>query len=135
MLKILLFLNNYLHDFFAALLLVSGVAAYLFYRTLPQNPHKETAEYFIKVYQKILRLGWTSFFLTVFLGIPRTLSYQTIEWSKDMGSSQIALLVMKHAVLFFIVASGMFSWMKLNKKVKQLRNEVQEEKIEQFVRH
>lgn len=127
-LETILFLNNYLHDFFAALLLVSGVAAYLFYKTLPQNPHRETVQYFINVYQKILRLGWTSFFLTVFLGIPRTLSYKTVEWSKDMGSSQIVLLIVKHAILFIMVAFGISLWIKLHRKIKQL-----EAKSEPFV--
>lgn len=116
----ILFISNYLHDFFAALLLVSALSTALFYRTLPREPEKETLRYFLSVYGKLVKLGWISLAFTLILGVPRMLSYKALEWSEKMGASQIPLLIGKHILLFLVVGSGLFFWHKLHKKVKAL---------------
>lgn len=121
-LNMILFVSNYLHDFFAALLLVSAISTALFYRMLPLNPDKETLHYFLNVYNRLVKLGWISLAFTLLLGVPRMLSYRTIEWSEKMGPSQIPLLIAKHILLFLVVGSGIFFWFKLHKKVKALPN-------------
>ena len=135
MIKLFLFLNNYLHDFFAALLLVSSFSTLFFYKKLPENPHKQTLDYFLQVYKKLVRLGWISLIFTILLGIPRMLSYKSMEWSGSLGNKQIPLLAAKHILLFSVVGTGIFFWMRVHKKVKQLqdiRGEVKPVEEEKF---
>ncbi len=119
-LNMILFISNYLHDFFAALLLVSALSTALFFRMLPRDPEKETLRYFLRVYNKLVKLGWASLIFTLLFGIPRMLSYRAVEWSEKMGPSQIALLAEKHILLFLIVGSGILFWHKLHSKVRLL---------------
>lgn len=133
--ELLLFFNNYLHDFCAALLLVSALSTLFFYKKLPENPQKQTLDYFLQVYRKLVRLGWISLIFTILLGIPRTLSYKSMEWSVSLGNKQIPLLAAKHILLFSVVGTGMFFWMRLHSKVKLLQrihNGWQRELYEKF---
>lgn len=54
----------------------------------------------------------------VVFGIFRALAYKSYEWNAAAGDSQITLLIVKHIILSFVFAAGLYYYLQAGKLVK-----------------
>ena len=118
---ILLMTLNYSHDIATALLAVSGVAMWLLSKNYPSDASKAAERYFVAAYRSVTRIAKDSLYYIVIIGIPRVVFYMQYEWSDLAGDMQIVAVVIKHIVMFLLVGSGIYFWIKLGRQVKQLQ--------------
>ena len=111
---------NYSHDIATALLAASGAALWLLSRNYPADASPATERYFAGTYRSITRMAKDSLAYILIAGIPRVVFYMRYEWSDLAGDLQIVAVVIKHIVMFLIVGAGIFFWIKLGRKVKEL---------------
>lgn len=109
----LIILNNWLHDFAAAILLVSLVFIYIFQKKY--FPLKIAR----LVYSKIKPLIISSWIFIIAGGVVRTITYSKFEWAEAAGRGQVAALAIKHVILFVIVIAGIYFQLKLKKLFKR----------------
>ena len=122
-LGIIILMNNYFHDVATAMLLASGFIMWIFLKQYDSvSKHTETGEFFFKLYTSITKLAKFSLAWIIIGGIPRTIYYTEFEWANAAGKNQIPALVVKHILFFIIVGTGAHLWLKLNKRVKELKH-------------
>lgn len=122
-LGVAIMMNNYFHDVATALLLASGLIMWILVRRYDERPNNnETAEYLIRIYKSVTRIAVFSLVWIVIGGIPRTLAYKEFEWANAAGKDQIPALIVKHVLAFIFVGCGAYIWIRLSKKIKQLKS-------------
>ncbi len=115
-------MNNYFHDVATALLLASGYVIWIIVRRYDDSSKtKETTEYFLKIYGNAVKLAKYSLIWIVLGGIPRTIFYAEFEWANAAGKGQIAALIVKHILVFTFVGLGAHIWIRVNRRVKEIR--------------
>jgi hypothetical protein len=143
-LGVLIMMNNYFHDVATALLLASGVAIWVMFRKYEDHNTPEVKEYFLRIYRGITHLAQFSLAWIILGGIPRTIFYKDFEWAnavgknqvpaiprtifyKDfewanaVGKNQVPALIVKHILAFIIVGTGAYVWLKLSKRMKNIK--------------
>jgi uncharacterized membrane protein len=121
-LGVFIMMNNYFHDVATALLLASGVVIWVIVKRYNSTAKtQETTEYFLKIYRGITRLAWFSLVWIILGGIPRTIFYKDFEWANAVGKDQVPALVIKHILAFIFVGSGAYMWLKISKKIKEIK--------------
>jgi hypothetical protein len=119
---ILIMMNNYFHDVATALLLAGGYVIWVIVKRYDASAKtRETTEYFLSIYGKAVKLAKIALIWIVLGGIPRTIFYAEFEWANAAGKGQIAALIVKHILAFAFVGTGAHIWIRVNKKVKQIR--------------
>jgi hypothetical protein len=118
---IMLMMNNYFHDVATALLLASGVAMWVIYKRFGDSDNPEVRDYFLRLYRSITFLARFSLAWIIIGGIPRTYFYKEFEWAQYAGKGQIPALIVKHVLAFTFVGSGVYVWLKIRSKVKDIR--------------
>lgn len=118
---ILLMTINYSHDIATALLAASGAAMWLLSKYYPANASPVAEQYFISVYGSITRIAKDSLYYILLAGVPRVIFYMRYEWSDLAGDLQILAVVIKHIVMFLLVGTGVYFWLKLGRRVQDLR--------------
>ncbi len=118
---VILMMNNYFHDVATALLLASGIAMWVIYKKLGNSDKPEVRDYFLKLYSSISFLARFSLAWIILGGIPRTIFYKEFEWSHFAGKSQIPALIIKHILVFIFVGTGAYIWLKIRRKVKEIK--------------
>lgn len=121
MLKIAIMMNNYFHDLATALWLTSGVTVYYLAKTAETTGSREAIRYFSDSYKRLTTLGRVAFIWILAAGVVRILNFESFEWPEAMGKNIVVALVIKHIIMFTAVGLGMYAWLKLNRKVKELR--------------
>lgn len=114
---VLVLLNNFLHDFFAAGWLFTTIILWTVLRT--KNSIDKNSITAIKVIKTSLTLMRFSLAGIIIFGIFRALAYRQYEWSSKAGQSQITLLIVKHIILLAFVVLGVMVYLKAKKTVKQ----------------
>ena len=118
---VLLMTINYSHDIATALLAVSGAALWLLARHYPAHATPAVERYFIRLYQGCTRIAKDSLYYIVLAGIPRVVFYMRYEWSDLAGDLQVVAVVIKHIVMFLLVGTGIYYWIKLGRQIKALQ--------------
>jgi hypothetical protein len=118
---VLLMMNNYFHDVATALLLASGIAIWVIYKKFGDSDNPEVRDYFLRLYDSFTLLARFSLAWIILGGIPRTIFYTEFEWSHFAGKSQIPALIIKHILAFIFVGTGACIWLKIRKKVKEIK--------------
>lgn len=118
---VILMMNNYFHDVATALLLASGVAMWVIYRKFDDSDNPEMRRYFVRMYRSITFLARFSLVWIILAGIPRTIYYREFEWSQYAGRNQIPALIVKHVLAFTCVAAGAYVWVKLSRKMREIK--------------
>lgn len=118
---IVLITINYSHDIATALLAASGAAMWLLWQKYPASATPATERYFINAYNGITRMAKDSLYYILIAGVPRVIFYMRYEWSDLAGRLQIVAVIIKHIVMFLIVGTGIFSWIRLGRRVKELK--------------
>lgn len=112
---------NYSHDIATALLAVSGASLWMLSRHLPADATPATERFFIGAYRGITRIAKDSLYWILLAGVPRVVFYMQYEWSDLAGDLQIVAVVIKHIVMFLLVGTGAYYWIKLGKEVRALQ--------------
>ncbi len=121
-LGVVIMMNNYFHDVATALLLASGYVTWVIVRRYDDSSKtKETTEYFLKIYGNAVKLAKYSLIWIVLGGIPRTIFYAEFEWANAAGKGQITALIVKHILAFTFVGLGAHIWIRVNRRVKEIR--------------
>ena len=124
---ILIMLNNYFHDVATALLAASGIVVWVIVKRYYSSPmDRETTYYFLEIYRSTTKLARFSLAWIILGGIPRTIFYMDFEWSNAAGKNQVPALIVKHILAFIFVGTGVYLWLKINRKVKRLKEEAGE---------
>ena len=127
---IALMMNNYLHDVATALLAASAVALWAMlrrYDAVPRGP--DAARLFLELHRAMARLARISLAWIVLGGIPRTIWYGDFEWANAAGRGQLAALAVKHVVAFAFVAGGATLWVKLRRRVTEVRATLEQQNL------
>lgn len=117
-LGLFIMMNNYFHDVATALLAASGVALWVMMKRYEDGSGEEATQYFLSIYKGMTRLARFSLYWILLGGVPRTIFYRDFEWSNAVGHGQIPALIVKHILAFAFVGTGVYVWIKLNRKVK-----------------
>lgn len=120
-LGVFIMMNNYFHDVATALLLASGIAMHIIVKRLGNSKEDAVINYFLKIYGSITRLAKFSLVWILLGGIPRTIFYTKFEWANAAGKGQIPALIIKHVLVFIFVFTGANMWIKLNRKVEEIK--------------
>lgn len=118
---VMLMTINYSHDIATALLAASGAALWLLSRNYPADAAPETERYFASTYRSVSRVAKASLVYILIAGVPRVVFYMRYEWSDLAGNLQIAAVVIKHIVMFLVVGTGIYFWVRLGRKVRELK--------------
>lgn len=121
-LGVFIMLNNYFHDVATALLAASGITMWIIVGRYGNNTNPDVTDYFLRIYKSITRLAKFSLYWILIGGIPRTIAYRDFEWANAVGKSQIPALIVKHILAFIFVGTGVYLWIRLNKRVKIIRS-------------
>jgi hypothetical protein len=117
---ILLMLNNYVHDVATGLLLISGLWIGWSARSLGDEPHPTVVEAFRKTYGRCVRFVISSIVAIIATGVVRTLNFMRFEWQPALGDSLVPVLVVKHILIFTLLGAGIYVWVQLRRRVRQL---------------
>jgi heme/copper-type cytochrome/quinol oxidase subunit 3 len=123
-LGIAIMMNNYFHDVATALLLASGVVMLIIVKKMERSADDSVKKYFLKIYTGVTRLAKFSLLWILIGGIPRTLAYKEFEWANAAGKGQVTALIIKHILAFIFVGGGAVLWLKLHKRVREIRESV-----------
>lgn len=118
---VLIMMNNYFHDVATALLLASGFTMWIIVKKLGNRTEEQVAQYFLDVYHGVTRLAKFSLIWILVGGIPRTLFYKEFEWANAVGKQQVPALIVKHILAFLCVGTGVYLWIKLSRRVKEIK--------------
>jgi len=113
---------NYSHDIATALLATSGAALWMLSRHYPSAVEPGAEAFFVRVHYGLTRLAKYSLIWVLLAGVPRIAVYRTYDWADSAGDLQIVVIALKHAVMFLLVGAGLFYWVKLGRKAKELRS-------------
>jgi hypothetical protein len=125
-LGIFLMMNNYFHDVATALLLASGIALWIIMKRLGNNTDEAVQRYFLELYRSMTKLAKFALVWIVAGGIPRTIFYTRFEWANAAGKGQVPALMVKHIMVFSLVAAGAYLWLKIGRAVKAIQARLRE---------
>ena len=120
MIPILVMLNNYLHDFATAMVVVTSYAMFLMVR-YAEKEGADVKRMVLRLYPKMLHLAAGSFIFLLFAGVIRTFTFREYEWLEAAGKGQVYVLVIKHILLFSLFGYGLYLWIRVHKRVKRMR--------------
>lgn len=119
-------MNNYLHDVATALLAASGVSLWVIIRRFGQSEERAVKEYFLSIHKGMTRIARFALIWILVGGVPRTIFYRSFEWANAVDHAQIPALIVKHILAFAFVGTGVYLWLRLNKKVKAVEQSLKE---------
>ena len=119
-LGIALMLNNYVHDVATGLVLLSALWLGWSAKDLGPAPSGETLAVFRSSYHRCLRFVWASIGVIVATGIVRTVYFMRFEWLPAIGRGLVPVLILKHVLIFSMLAAGAFAWIHLRRRLAVL---------------
>lgn len=119
-LGILVVLNNYVHDVATGLLLISALWLGWSARDLGPSPSSETLAVFRRGYRRCVRFVWGSILVIVATGVVRTVHFEDFEWTPALGRGLVPVLVLKHVLIFAMLALGLWAWVRLRRRLDRL---------------
>ena len=113
--------NNYLHDVATGLMLVSFGAIWYISRGFDPSAGRRTTLMYLALYDTVTRLAKVSLVWILLGGVPRTIYYSRLEWAPSAGDTQIAVLIVKHVLVFYMVGAGIYYWRKFGRQARKAR--------------
>jgi large-conductance mechanosensitive channel len=114
--------NNYFHDLATALLVCSAIVIFIVLREA-EKQGGDAMHFFLSIYPKLTKIARYSLVWIIVGGAIRAAFYRQYEWSDAAARNQIAYLFVKHAIIFTTVSIGIYLWIKLSKKVRNLKEQ------------
>ena len=113
-------LSNYVHDVATGLLLLSAFWLAWSSRDLGDSPSEETIAVFRSSYRRCKRFVFGSIGVIVATGVVRVLFFMEFEWFPALGRCLIPILVLKHVLIFSMLAAGAYAWYHLRRRLRSL---------------
>ena len=120
-LGLVIMMNNYFHDVATALLISSAAALWVMLRRADVDDGPGGTRVLLRLYASMSRLARFSLAWIILAGIPRVIFFMDFEWANAVGKLQVPALVLKHVVISVLVAAGVWFWVKLRRRVAELR--------------
>jgi hypothetical protein len=124
MVGILVMLNNYLHDFATALVVVSTCGMLLLIRYSEGRGGKDLKKMLVELYPKMVHLAGGAVVFVFVAGIVRAFTYKEFEWYSAVASGQVTALMIKHVILFTLFAYGIYIWVAVHKRIMKIKKEL-----------
>lgn len=121
MISVLVMLNNYFHDFATALVVVSTLGMLLLVRFAEKSGGSESKEMVLAIYPRMVHLAGGSVIFLFFAGVVRAFTFDDFEWNSAVEHGQVAALMVKHVLLLGLFAYGVYLWITVYRRVKELR--------------
>jgi putative copper export protein len=112
-------LNNFVHDLAAAVWFCGTVLAYIAVREGMRQGAPETGAFASGIALKMCRVANVVLGVVIAGGIVRALAYTRYEWAEAAGRGQVRLLLLKHVLLFCIVALGAYLQVRLRRDIRR----------------
>lgn len=116
--KVIIIMNNYLHDVATAMLLSSALIMWLLGRKAAADG-PEAVRWFASSYRVLTRVAQFSIAWIVVGGIPRTIWFEQVEWNMADPSNKYLFLALmiKHAAMWVAVGIGVVLWTRMRKLI------------------
>ena len=104
------------------MLMASGIVMWFIIR---QHEKKKTLESTASMLSGIMRMSKILVILLVWIAagsIPRMLTFRSFEWTNAANQHNMEGLIARHVATFVIVMSGTYMWIKISRKLKQIKN-------------
>lgn len=124
MISVLVMLNNYFHDFATALVVVTTFGMMCLIKRVEATGSRDSKELVVNLYPRMVHLAGGSVVFVFFAGIIRSFTYKQYEWHDAVASGQVTALIIKHIVLTFLFAYGIYLWLRVYRKIKSFREEL-----------
>lgn len=121
---IAIMMNNYFHDVATALLMTSGFVMWVIVRKMEKSTDEQVIRYFLRIYGSVTRFARFSLLWILIGGVPRVLAYKQFEWANALGKSQVPALIVKHILAFLFVGLGVYLWVRLSRRVKEIKQSI-----------
>lgn len=121
---VLIMMNNYFHDVATAMLAASGAALWVMVKKYEGQEDEAVTRYFLSIYTRMTKVARFSLYWILIGGVPRTLAYRSFEWANAVEHVQIPALIVKHIIVFSLVGAGVYLWLKVNRRVKAIREKM-----------
>lgn len=118
---VLIMVVNYSHEIATAFLAVSVLAMWDLSRRCPDSGDEDLELYCIRVYKRITKMAQYALCWILLASLPRTMYYAEYEAFNAAGDLQILVISIMHGVMIGLLASGVYYWLRLAKKVKALK--------------
>ena len=115
--RILIILNNYLHDVATAVLLSSAVILYVLGRQAKSGGVGER-QALARAYGTLTKFAWGALAWIIVGGIPRTIFFPTYEFIPATVKGIVLDLVIKHVLLVTGVIAGGIMWIRIGKRMR-----------------
>lgn len=113
--KLLVIINNYSHDFSAGLLLSSAVTLFLLRKELID---KETPVYLKKkIFSILSKVAFVSLVWIIIAGGIRTYYYKSFELNQSIAKGEVEMLLFKHLIFFIMTFTGIYFWVRLKRSI------------------
>jgi len=119
-LPIIIMLNNYLHDLATALLFTSGFVLMCLYKWIINKDSKPYLDIYVKLFHVLTKLGLASLVWIFLGGIPRVIFFSKYEWWNAVSKGIILALTIKHIIMFLLVGTGIYLWIRLRKQLQKI---------------
>jgi len=120
-LGVAIMMNNYFHDMATGLLVGSGFVLHVIISIQASMNTAESALFFLKTNQRMVKLFKFALWWVILGGIPRTIFYTSFEWANAADKLQVPALAVKHVMMFAAVVWGVTAWRRMQKKVELLK--------------
>ena len=117
---VLIMVVNYSHEIATAFLAVSVLAMWDLARRCPDSGDADLERYYIRICKRITRMAQYALCWILLSSLPRTLYYAKYEAFNAAGDLQVTVIIIMHVVMIGLLASGLYYWLRLAKKVKAL---------------
>lgn len=121
-LAVFILMNNYFHDVATAMLLASGIAMWMIVKNIENRKDKAVMDYFMNLSQSVKKIGRFSLYWILLGGIPRIFAFKDFELAHAISKNQVSGLIVKHMIAFLFVTAGTYVWIKINARIKNLRD-------------
>lgn len=110
--KVILVINNYLHDLATGFFFASTLIAYLLFKKC-YHYNCEFCEEALELLRKIALYAFIGIFP---FGLIRLTFFYKIELKPYAGVNMTEALVFKHLILFLLTFAGVYLWVKISKE-------------------
>lgn len=115
LIPLLLVINNFLHDFSAAMLLCSAICIWLVRRNFHGDASESASVAMRNVIIRMSQVFYLSLGFVVIGGAIRAWAYRTYEWITPLGQSQVTVLIVKHFLFAVCVLFAVYIVFKKSK--------------------
>jgi hypothetical protein len=115
--RLMIILNNYLHDVASAFLLASAIIVYVLGRQARGGGDGEKLA-LARAYRTLTRVAWGALAWIIVGGIPRTIFFNRFEFIPAQTNGIVADLIIKHVLLVSAVIAGSIMWVRIGKQAR-----------------